>query len=161
MVVSRWWLNLWSYNCKALLGRSVVLCSLSLDLLIHFPNDGELEAMFLSSSVSLNKFPAFRFATKWQENSVKKPDPVEHACTTVAVCLQTRWTGLWGTLSTGAPWHKGPRWPSPRPGLPLRYDPTLRCWLQWRVPFQYYIATTWKKWLTGGKNWKCDLVWIS
>lgn len=67
----------------------------------------------------------------------------------VAVCFQTRRTGLWGTPSTGAPWHRGTQQPSPRPGLPLRYEPTLWCWAQWRVCFQYSVASIWKKAMMG------------
>lgn len=61
------------------------------------------------------------------------------------VCFQTRWTGLPGTPSTGAHWHRGTQWQRPRPGLPVRYDPTLRCWVLWRFQFQNYISAIWRK----------------
>lgn len=57
-----------------------------------------------------------------------------------AVCLQARGAGLWGTLSTGAPWPRGAQSPSPRQGRPRRYEATLRR----RAQLQSYRKTVWK-----------------
>lgn len=85
--------------------------------------------------VKLNNFQSFilvmplrtqvvtYLTTKWNmkpQSAKFKNERVWCACT---ICFQTRWTGLWGTPSTGAPWLRGTRWPSPPPGLPRRYDP--------------------------------------